>query len=132
MSEESVRARNVAAVEALYEAERQRDITAWAALWSPLGRHTFWFSSPTPPVVGQADLVATTQRKFDVRPPYGIGVTVEPLADPSRVLARLHLTHTEPDSRTVDIWCLFHFDDEGLITEIEEILDTADAPAFPQ
>lgn len=132
MNDELIRSRNVQKVMDLYEAERQRDIATWQSLWAEHGRHTFWLATPTPAVVGRDRLVATTQRKFDVRPPYGIDVITEPLADPARVLARLHLTLDSASGRTADIWCLFHFDDEGLITEIEEILDTTDQPAFPQ
>jgi hypothetical protein len=123
MTATTEQARNVASVEALYEAERQRDIDAWSALWAEDGRHTFWFAAPTPPVVGRDLLVATTRRKFEVRPPYGIELVTEPLADPSKVLARLHLTGVGLEARAVDIWCLVHFGHSGLITEIEEILD---------
>ena len=31
----------------------------------------------------------------------------------------------------VRIWCIFHFDHDGMITEVEEMLDTAAAPDLP-
>jgi len=132
MNADAIRSRNAGRVVGLYEAEQQRDIEKWAALWAENGRHTFWLSTPTASIIGRDSLVAATQHKFDVRPPYRIDVTAEPLADPARVLARLHLTLDFAQERVVDIWCLFHFDDDGLITEIEEIVDTANSPAFPQ
>jgi hypothetical protein len=132
MNDKDISARNVANVEALYEADRRRDIDAFAALWAEDGRQTFWLASKPPPLVGRDALVAATRRKFEVRPPYGIAVKTEPLADPYRVLARLQLTDIGHIGGTVDLWCLFHFNTDGLITEIEEILDTADAPSFPE
>jgi hypothetical protein len=127
-----VRARNVQKVADFYEADRRRDIEAWGALWHREGRHTFWLADPTPPVVGRDELVSVSQRKFDVRPPYGIEVTADALADPTMVLARLRLTFETSPAPPVDLWCLFHFDTEGLITEIEEIVDTARPQVFPQ
>jgi hypothetical protein len=131
MTDDEIRRRNVAAVEALYDADRRRHIDDWARLWHPDGRQSFYLSTDTPPVVGRAELVRVTRRKFEVRPPYGIGVVAEPFADPSRVLARLHLTFGE-NIRPLDIWCIFTFDDAGLILEIEEMVDTANAHRMPQ
>ena len=42
-----IRERNLRAVEALYESERTRDLSAWVPLWHPDGRQTFR-SLPTP------------------------------------------------------------------------------------
>ncbi|MDQ0474745.1 nuclear transport factor 2 family protein [Labrys wisconsinensis] len=130
MTEDEIRRRNVAAVEALYEAERRRTIEDWARLWHPHGRQSFHLSTDVPPVVGREALVRATRRKFEVRPPYGIGVVTEPFADPSRVLARLHLTFGE-GIRPTDLWCIFTFDHEGLITEIAEMVDTANSYRMP-
>jgi limonene-1,2-epoxide hydrolase len=121
--------RNIRAVEAFYDAERRRDIQAWAAFWREDGRHTFWLADGTAPIVGRDQLVATTQEKFDTRPPYHNDVTIEPLADPARVLARLHLHADEMPALSVHVWCLFHFDEAGLLAEIEEIVDTAQPAA---
>lgn len=132
MTDEEVRARNVRIVESFYETERRRNIKAWSALWSPAGRLTFWFSQPTPPVIGKAALVAASEQKWALRSPYGIEVQTVPMADPSQVLARLHLTDIGEPGAILDLWCLFHFDDDGLIIEIEEIFDTANAPKVPE
>ena len=115
----------------MYDAERRRDIRAWTALWHEHGRQTFPFS-PTATVAGRDQMVAVTQRKFDVRPPYEIRVVTEPFADPYRILARLHLLMSESKPSEVHIWCIFHFDDDGMITEVEEMLDTAAGPDLPQ
>jgi len=114
----------------MYDAERRRDIKAWAALWHEEGRQTFPFS-PTATVAGRDQMVAATQRKFNLRPPYEIRVVTEPFANPYRVLARLHLIVPDGEPSEVCIWCIFHFDHDGMITEVEEMLDTAAAPALP-
>jgi ketosteroid isomerase-like protein len=119
-------ATNERSVHDIYDAERRRDIEAWAALWHEEGRQTFPFS-PTTTVAGRDRVVAVTQRKFDVRPPYEIRVVTEPFADPHRILARLHLIVPGGPPSEVHIWCIFHFDDAGMITEVEEMLDTAAA-----
>ena len=131
LSPEEIRSRNVSAVEAFYDAERRRDVEDWGKLWRLDGRQTFFLARDVPPVVGRDELIRVTQRKFEVRPPYGIGLITEALADPSRVLARLHLTFGET-IRPVDLWCMFTFDDAGLILEIEEIVDTAHAHQLPE
>lgn len=130
MSEEhqAVRARNVASVEAMYESERVRDLDAWASLWHPEGRQTFPFA-PGAAVEGIERLTDTTRRKFADRPPYAIKAVIEPFEDPARVLARLRLETPEAE-RITDIWCVFHFDDAGLILEVEEMLDTGGRAAF--
>jgi hypothetical protein len=63
----------------------------------------------------------------DVRPPYEIRVVTEPFADPRRILARLHLVVPGGRPSGVHIWCIFHFDHDGMIIEVEEMLDTAAA-----
>lgn len=123
--------RNIHTVQAFYDAERRRDIRAWEPFWHEDGRHTFWLAHAAPPIVGRDELVATTRAKFDTRPPYHIDVTTDALADPHRVLARLHLWADETPDLSVHVWCLFHFDAAGLITEIEEIVDTAGPATTP-
>jgi hypothetical protein len=76
--------------------------------------------------------VKLTQRKFEIRPPYGMELTVEPLADPNLVLARLRLILENSVVPSLDLWCMFHFDANGLITEVEEILDASAGPIFPE
>ena len=125
-----IRERNLRAVEALYESERTRDLSAWVPLWHPDGRQTFPFA-PDSTVVGIDRLAEVTRRKFEVRPPYEIHVVAEPLVNPDRVLARLQLVCPGYIPETAEIWCMFHFDDAGLITEVEEMLDTASGPEFP-
>lgn len=117
--------RNERSVQALFEAERQRDIGAWASLWAERGRHTFWLANPQEPIVGRELLIGTTAAKFRERPSYEIGLLTERLADPRQILARLRLTSSALGDAVVHIWCLFHFDDDGLIVENEEIVDTA-------
>jgi hypothetical protein len=119
-----VRARNLAAVEALYASERARDLAAWVVLWHPEGRQTFPFA-PSWTVAGIEQLAKVTR-------PYEIHVHAEPFDDPGRVLARLHLVCPGYEPPTVDLWCIFHFDRDGLIVEVEEMLDRASGPDFPQ
>jgi hypothetical protein len=126
-----IRARNVATVEALYESERARDLSAWVPLWHPAGRQTFPFA-PGWTVTGIERLAEVTRRKFDIRPSYEIHVHTEPFDDPGRVLARVHLVCPGYEPPTADLWCIFHFDSDGLIVEVEEMLDTASGPEFPQ
>jgi hypothetical protein len=115
---------NAQTVEAFYESERRRDIGTWVRFWHPDGKQTFPFAADRS-VLGISELEAVTREKFRVRPPYGIHTTIEPFADEQRVLARLLLTFSDkPDTH---IWCIFHFDDAGLVTEVEEMLDTASA-----
>jgi hypothetical protein len=125
--------RNLRSVDAFYEADRRRDIESWAAFWNERGRHSFCFNTPTEPIEGRDELVRVTRRKFAERPPYSIHVVTRALADPSQVLARLRLTpdaNDGDDSATIHVWCLFHFDDAGLITEIEELADNALPPGL--
>ena len=131
VTEDQTRQRNMAAVEALYDAERRRDIEDWARLWHPDGRQTFFLSTDVPPVIGREALVHATRRKFEVRPPFGIEVVVQPFADPRQALARLHLTFGA-GIRPIDLWCIFTFDEQSLILEVEEMLDTANAYRMPQ
>lgn len=126
MSGEEIRQRNVRAVEAMYQAERDRDLGAWAALWSAEGRQTFPTLGSEATVSGLDTLRSVTAEKFATRPPYGIHVTVDPFDDPTLVLARLALDF--PDIPPIHLWCLFHFDDEGLIEEVEEIFDRGPSP----
>jgi len=127
----AMRSRNVATVEAFYESERIRDLAAWVPLWHPDGRQTFPFA-PDWTVSGIDQLTEVTRRKFEVRPSYEIHVVAEPFENPQRVLARLHLVFPDYEPPTADLWCIFHFDAAGLINEVEEMLDTARGPAFPQ
>ncbi|WP_164990441.1 nuclear transport factor 2 family protein [Agromyces albus] len=131
MSTAAVAERNAAIVERFYESERRRDLETWASLWHPAGRQTFPFSKESE-VRGINDLRRVTARKFEVRPPYEIHTRVEAFADPHRVLARLRLVMTVPAGAEVNIWCVFHFDDDGRVLEVEEMLDTASAPPVPQ
>ncbi|HEY3339782.1 MAG TPA: nuclear transport factor 2 family protein [Propionicimonas sp.] len=121
MTDEDVRIRNVNAVEAMYQAERDRDLGVWAALWSSSGRQTFPTMGADATVTGLAALRDVTREKFATRPPYGIDAAVDALVDPTLVLARLRLDY--PGNPPIYLWCLFHFDDQGLITEVEEIFD---------
>ena len=50
-------AANERSVHSMYDAERRRDIGAWAALWHANGRHTFPFA-PSGSVVGRDQLIA--------------------------------------------------------------------------
>ncbi len=127
MTDAEVRERNVQTVEAMYQAERDRDLSAWAPLWSPHGRQTFPTLGAQATVEGIDALLHVTQEKFTTRPPYGIRATVDPLHDPSRVFVRLDLDY--PGQAPICLWCLFHFDDDGLIAEVEEIFDRG--PAEP-
>lgn len=129
--EERTRERNLATVEAFYESERRRDLATWVRFWNPAGRQTFPFA-PDRTVSGIGTLERITARKFEVRPPYEIRTRLEPLADPDRVLARLHLVFdTDEVKGETHIWCLFHFDPDGRVLEVEEMLDTSSGPSVP-
>ena len=117
--------RNEHSVHSFYDAEQRRDIEAWATFWHQDGRQSFWLASKRAPVVGRDALVAETREKFATRPPYTTTVATERFADESRILARLHLTSSALPDLDVHIWCIFQFDDAGLVVEIEEMTDTA-------
>ena len=112
---------NARTVERFYQSERDRDLALWVTFWHPDGRQTFPTLGASATVAGIADLEAVTREKFEVRPPYGITAAVDPLADPTMVLARLALDF--PGDPAVFLWCLFHFDAAGLVVEVEEIFD---------
>ena len=132
MDDREIRERNARTVEAFYEAERTRDIAKWETFWHEDGRITLRFSGDPAPTVGRAALVELTRRKFEIRPPYRMDVGVEPLVDPSLVLARNRLHLKDSVVSTLDLWCMFHFDGDGLITEVEEIADGSAGPVFPE
>jgi hypothetical protein len=118
---EQARTANARTVERFYQSERDRDLSLWVTFWHPDGRQTFPTLGPEATVAGIANLEAVTKKKFEVRPPYGIDARVDSLADPRMVLARLALDF--PQQSLIHLWCLFHFDADGLVTEVEEIFD---------
>jgi hypothetical protein len=121
MDLETVGTANARTVERFYQSERDRDLPVWVTFWHPDGRQTFPTLGLDATVAGIEALEAVTKEKFATRPPYGIAAVVDPLADPRMVLARLALDF--PDQPLVHLWCLFHFDDEGYVVEVEEIFD---------
>jgi hypothetical protein len=125
MELERVGAANARTVERFYQSERDRDLSLWVTFWHPDGRQTFPTLGPDATVAGIANLEAVTKQKFEVRPQYGIDALVDALADPRMVLARLALDY--PQQPLIHLWCLFHFDAEGLVTEVEEIFDRGSA-----
>jgi hypothetical protein len=131
-TQEKRRERNLDTVEAFYEAERRRDLATWVTFWHPAGRQTFPFAAERT-VAGIGELERITARKFEVRPPYEIRTKVSAFDDPDVVLARLHLVFDTAQARgETHIWCIFHFDGDGLVVEVEEMLDTASGVAVPQ
>jgi len=116
---------NARTVARFYQSERDRDLSLWVTFWRRDGRQTFPTLGPDATVAGIASLASVTKEKFTVRPPYGIEAVVDPLADPRLVLARLALDF--PEQPLVHLWCLFHFDTDGLIVEVEEIFDRGPA-----
>lgn len=116
---------NARTVERFYQSERDRDLPLWVTFWHPDGRQTFPTLGPEATVAGIENLEAVTKDKFELRPPYGIEALVDPLADPRMVLARLALDF--PEQPTIHLWCLFHFDADGLVVEVEEIFDRGPA-----
>lgn len=116
---------NAQTVERFYESERDRDLARWSTFWHADGRQTFPTLGDGATVAGIESLEAVTREKFAVRPPYGIHAEVNALDDPRLVLARLTLDFV--DQPLVYLWCLFHFDDDGLVVEVEEIFDRGPA-----
>lgn len=114
---------HTATVDAFYESERRRDIDAWVRFWRPEGRQVFP-GVPEADVNGLDALRRATEEKFATRPPYEIRTRIEPFADSRRVLARLHLVSEDPGFQEAHLWCIFHFDDDGLVLEIEEMVGT--------
>jgi ketosteroid isomerase-like protein len=129
MTDQDIRERNTATVHRFYQTERDRDLAAWTSLWHADGRQTFPTMGPDATVAGIAALTEVTRGKFETRPPYGIHDRVAAFADPSRVFVHLDLEF--PGRPVFPIWCVFHFDDAGLVTEVEEMVDTGAASAAP-
>lgn len=125
METEQIRARNVDTVRRFYQSERDRDLETWASLWHSTGRQTFPAMGPDATVSGIDALRAVTRGKFDTRPPYGIRDAIAAFDDPSRVFVHLDLDF--PGAPGFPIWCVFHFDADGLVTEVEEMVDTGAA-----
>ena len=78
-------------------------------------------------------MTASTSHKFATRGAVTIDDAVEAFADPRKVFARTHVSIEFTElGRTLqaELWCLFHFDDAGLIVEHQEVLDTASAARF--
>jgi hypothetical protein len=124
MNAEQVSARNVETVRKFYQSERDRDVEVWRRFWHAEGRQTFPTLGADASVSGIDALSEVTREKFVTRPPYGIDDRVEAFSDPSRVFASLDLSF--PGAPVVTIWCIFTFDEEGLIVEVEEIFDRGD------
>lgn len=122
MDDQQVRDRNVETVRRFYQSERDRDLSTWVTFWHSDGRQTFPTMGSAATVAGIDALRAVTAEKFATRPPYGIGDRVSAFADPRRVFVHLDLEF--PGSPVFPIWCVFHFDDDGLVTEVEEMVDT--------
>lgn len=118
--------RNVSAVRRFYQSERDRDLDTWTTFWHPEGRQTFPAMGAEATVAGIAALREVTRGKFETRPPYGIRDRVEAFADPSRVFVHLDLDF--PGAEPFPIWCIFHFDEDGRVVEVEEMVDTGAAP----
>lgn len=112
---------NAATVDAFYESERQRDIESWVRFWHEDGRHVFP-GVPEAEVRGLRALRRTTEAKFADRPPYEIRTTIASFEDADHVFARLHLTSDSPEFEEAHLWCIFHFDEDGLIYEVEEMV----------
>ena len=124
--------RNADAIRKMYQAERDRDIDAWAALWSPEGKQTFAFGGPEP-VEGIEALRASTTDKFATRGPVTIADTVYATLDPHVVFAIANVSIVFDPANTpfvAQLWCRFEFDDQGRILVHEEVLDTAMAASF--
>lgn len=124
--------RNADTVRRMYQAERERDIDAWTALWNPEGRQTFAFGGP-PPVQGIEALRASTAEKFATRGPVTIADAVWATLDPHVVFAIADVSIVFDPARgpfQAQLWCRFDFDDDGRILVHEEVLDTAMAASF--
>jgi hypothetical protein len=127
MNAEQASARNIETVRKFYQSERDRDLEVWRTFWHADGRQTFPTLGPDATVSGIDALTEVTREKFVTRPPYGIADHVEGFADPARVFAALDLSF--PGAPVITIWCIFTFDGNGLVLEVEEIFDRGDAPA---
>ncbi|WP_248145672.1 nuclear transport factor 2 family protein [Microbacterium aoyamense] len=110
----------------MYQAERDRDIDAWVALWDKRGCFTYPALGDEATVRGIDELKAATLEKFRVRPAYEIEHQLELLGDASRVLSRLTLTF--PGERSFPVWCVFSMTEDNLILEVAELFDSGRIP----
>lgn len=127
MNDQQIRDRNVQTVRDFYQSERDRDLAVWTTFWRPDGRQTFPTLGAEATVAGIRALTDVTREKFETRPPYGIADRIEGFADPARVFAALDLSF--PGAPVITIWCIFTFDEHGLVAEVEEIFDRGGAEA---
>ncbi|GAA1056892.1 hypothetical protein GCM10017608_10920 [Agromyces luteolus] len=125
--------RNKRTVEAFYQAEVNRDLETWTSFWHPDGVLSFWLNEMKEAIHGRDTLVQLEAAKFAqlAENRFEMEVTADPLADESKVLARLRIwPEADPRSAAFHYWLLFHFDDAGLVEELEEIADTRPPAGF--
>ena len=124
--------RNTRTVEAFYQAEIDSDLATWTNFWHPDAALSFWLNEMKEAIHGRDTLVELEAEKFDRihrvqvldgghrRPARrrhdGPGTAADPPR--SHSLVAFHY------------WLLFHFDDAGLIVELEEIADTRPPVGF--
>lgn len=125
---EAIRERNANTFRRMYQLERDRDLEAWGELWHPDARSVFPGCYFLDPIEGVEALKAATAPKFATRGNVEIRDEILPLADPSKVLARVGLSiEVAPGDPPFEseIWVLLTFDDEGRIVEHAEMFDSA-------
>jgi ketosteroid isomerase-like protein len=118
--------RNIEMVHAFYECERKGDLEGWSALWHPEGSQTFPWGDGSNNVIGLDALRASTARKFQTRSNVSIAEQLFAMADPRWVFAITRVSvHFTDLGRTLnaELWCRFHFDEQGLLLEHQEVLD---------
>ena len=127
MNNQEIRDRNLQTVARYYQAERDRDLSTWATFWRADGRQVFATLGDAATVAGIDDLIEGTRTKFETRPPYGIAHRIMPFEDPTQIFVELTLDYADrPD---VVLWCIFTFDADGLIAQINELYDRGLLPA---
>jgi ketosteroid isomerase-like protein len=123
----------VATVQRFYDLEQRKQLDEWAALWADDAEVRFPLTTEPEKheIHGKEALVAATAQKFIDRERVELGVRVEPMADGRRVVAHLDATITFAAGPVwhVPLLIILTFNEEGLITTMEEYLNEASLPA---
>ena len=125
---EDVRARNVATVQTYFRLQQEKDLDSWITLWAEDGAQAIPYAPEGFPhlVEGRSRLEGIYRDLLAGYATLSIReLRIDPLHDPTRVLARWH-THTDlvvGGTYDNDLIGLFEFDDLGAIRLLTEYFD---------
>ena len=115
---------NIESIAALFEAEREKNLSTWSSYWSEDARVTFGFDPerPSSDLVGKETIVSETSEKFKVRRHSVIDAQIDSIGTGDEVLARVDVTIEFENDQKIKgpIVMIFSFDSEGKISQLIE------------